>query len=102
MTTITATSARNKLYKLIDEANDSHIPIQITGKRGNAVLVSEDDWRAISETIHLSGIPGMVDSIKKGMKEKIEDCSETIEWWIIGSYTASRHKKMPKKSLEVI
>lgn len=80
MTTITATSARNKLYKLIDEANESHIPIQITGKRGNAVLVSEEDWRAISETINLSAIPGMVDSIKKGMKEEIGDCSETVEW----------------------
>ena len=80
MTTITATSARNKLYSLIDEANSSHIPIQITGKRGNAVLVSEDDWRAISETIHLSAIPGMVNSIKKGMEEKIENCSETVEW----------------------
>ncbi|MEJ6601949.1 MAG: type II toxin-antitoxin system Phd/YefM family antitoxin [Verrucomicrobiia bacterium] len=80
MTTITATSARNKLYSLIDEANDSHIPIQITGKRGNAVLVSEDDWKAISETIHLSSIPGMVDSIKTGMNEKIEACSESIEW----------------------
>jgi PHD/YefM family antitoxin component YafN of YafNO toxin-antitoxin module len=44
------------------------------------VLVSEDDWRAISETIHLSAIPGMVDSIKKGMKEDIENCSETVEW----------------------
>ncbi len=80
MTTITATNARNKLYNLIDEANSSHIPIQITGKRGNAVLVSEDDWKAISETMYLSAIPGMVNSIKKGMKEKIEDCSETIEW----------------------
>ena len=80
MTTITATSARNKLYSLIDEANDSHIPIQITGKRGNAVLVSEDDWKAIAETIHLSSIPGMADSIKAGMKEKIEDCSDAIEW----------------------
>jgi prevent-host-death family protein len=80
MTTITATSARNKLYSLIDEANRSHIPIQITGKRGNAVLVSEGDWKAISETIHLSAIPGMVDSIKNGMKEKIEDCGETVEW----------------------
>jgi antitoxin YefM len=80
MTTITATSARNKLYSLIDEANDSHIPIQITGKRGNAVLVSEDDWKAISETIHLSSIPGMADSIKTGMNEKIEACSESIEW----------------------
>ena len=80
MTTITATSARNNLYSLIDEANESHIPIQITGKRGNAVLVSEDDWRAISEPIHLSTIPGMVDSIKKGMKKNIEECSDSIEW----------------------
>ena len=80
MTTITATSARNKLYSLIDETNQSHVPIQITGKRGNAVLVSEDDWRAISETIHLSTIPGMVDSIKAGMKEQIEDCSENLDW----------------------
>lgn len=80
MTTITATSARNNLYKLIDEANDSNIPIQITGKGGNAVLISEDDWRAISETTHLSAFPGLVGSIKKGMKEKIEAGSETLEW----------------------
>jgi antitoxin YefM len=80
MTTITATSARNKLYSLIDETNESHIPIQITGKRGNAVLISEDDWNSISETIHLTAIPGMVDSIKQGMQEGIEDCSESIEW----------------------
>ncbi len=80
MTTISATSARNKLYSLIDQANESHIPIQITGKRGNAVLVSEDDWRAISETIHLSMIPGMIDSIKEGMNEDIEDCSDRLEW----------------------
>ena len=80
MTTITATKARNNLYSLIDEANQSHVPIQITGKRGNAVLVSEEDWRAISETLHLSGVPGMVESIKKGMSEEIEDCSDSIEW----------------------
>lgn len=80
MTTITATKARNKLYSLIDEANESHIPIQITGKRGNAVLISADDWQAISETIHLSSIPGMVESIKAGMNEKIEDCGDSIEW----------------------
>ncbi|MGK0456576.1 MAG: prevent-host-death family protein [Zhongshania aliphaticivorans] len=80
MTTVTATKARNNLYNLIDETNKSHIPIQITGKRGNAVLVSEDDWKAISETIHLSMIPGMVDSIKEGMNEAIEECSDTLEW----------------------
>ena len=80
MTTISATQARNKLYSLIDQANESHIPIQITGKRGNAVLISEDDWRAISETIHLSMIPGMIDSIKEGMNECIEECSDKLEW----------------------
>ena len=80
MTTISATHARNKLYSLIDQANESHIPIQITGKRGNAVLISEDDWRAISETIHLSMIPGMIDSIKEGMKADIEDCSDKLQW----------------------
>ena len=80
MTTISVTKARNNLYSLIDEANESHIPIQITGKRGNAVLISEDDWRAISETIHLSMIPAMVESIKQGMSEEIGDCSDTLEW----------------------
>ena len=80
MTTVTATKARNNLYRLIDEANESHIPIQITGKRGNAILISENDWKAISETIHLSTIPGMVESIKEGMNEAIEDCSDQLEW----------------------
>ena len=80
MTSVTATQARSKLYRLIDEANSSHHPIQITGKRGNAVLISEDDWRSISETLQLSAIPGMVDSIKRGMEEKIEDCSEDLDW----------------------
>ena len=80
MTSITATQARSRLYSLIDEANSSHHPIQITGRRGNAVLISEDDWRAISETLQLSAIPGMVASIKQGMKEPIEDCSEDLDW----------------------
>jgi prevent-host-death family protein len=80
MNSITATQARSKLYSLIDETNSSHHPIQITGKRGNAVLISEDDWRAISETLHLSSIPGMVDSIKEGMSESIESCSEDPGW----------------------
>ena len=80
MTTVTATKARSNLYSLIDEANESHIPIQITGKRGNAILLAENDWKAISETIHLSTIPGMVKSIKEGMNEAIEDCSDALEW----------------------
>ncbi|HMM36550.1 MAG TPA: type II toxin-antitoxin system Phd/YefM family antitoxin, partial [Thermoanaerobaculia bacterium] len=59
MTTITASEARARLYGLLDETAESHEPIQIRGKRNSAVLVSEDDWRAISETLHLVSIPGM-------------------------------------------
>jgi len=80
MTTISATQARKNLYSLIDEANDSHQPIQITGKRSNAVLLSESDWRAIQETLHLQAIPGMVDSIKQASEEGIEQASDELEW----------------------
>jgi len=80
MTTISATKARSSLYSLIDEANASHEPIQITGKRGNAVLVSEGDWRAIQETIYLQSIPGMVDSIREAREEGIEKGSEELDW----------------------
>ena len=57
MPTLTATEARSKLYRLIDEAASSHEPIVITGKRGSAVLISEDDWRSIQETLYLLNIP---------------------------------------------
>ena len=80
MTTITATNARSQLYKLIDEANDSHEPIQITGKRGNAVLLSETDWSAIQETLYLNSIPGMVDSIQQARQENLDQASETLDW----------------------
>ncbi len=80
MTTISATKARSQLYQLIDAANDSHEPIQITGKRGNAVLLSESDWSAIQETLYLNSIPGMVDSIQKARIEGVEQASETLDW----------------------
>lgn len=80
MNTVTATKARGTLYSLIDEANASHEPIQITSKRGNAVLVSEGDWRAIQETLHLQSIPGMVESIQQARKEGIEKGSKSLDW----------------------
>jgi prevent-host-death family protein len=80
MTTISATDARAKLYKLLDQARESSEPILITGKRGNAVLVSEDDWRAVQETLYLLSIPGMRESIREGMAEPIEECSEEPGW----------------------
>ncbi|HIJ57010.1 MAG TPA: type II toxin-antitoxin system Phd/YefM family antitoxin [Deltaproteobacteria bacterium] len=80
MPTLSATEARTKLYRLIDEASLTHEPIVITGKRGNAVLISEDDWRAIQETMFLLNIPGMRESIQEGLATPIEDCKEEIEW----------------------
>jgi prevent-host-death family protein len=80
MTTISATNARTKLYSLIDEANQSHEPIQITGKRGNAVLISEEDWRSIQETLFLQSMPGMVASIRKAKEEGVEKGSKELDW----------------------
>ncbi len=80
MTTLSATEARAKLYRLIDQASLSHEPIVITGKRGNAVLISEDDWRSIQETMYLLSIPGMRESIREGLATPIEDCKEVIDW----------------------
>ena len=80
MTTLTATEARAKLYKLLDQAASSHEPVQITGKRGNAVLIAEEDWRAIQETLYLLSIPGMRESIRKGLKTPVEKCSKGIKW----------------------
>ena len=79
MRTISATSARSDLYRVIDSALLDHEPVQITGKRGNAVLVSEADWRAIQETLYLVSIPGIRDSIREGMAESVEDCSKEID-----------------------
>ncbi|HEY3309150.1 MAG TPA: type II toxin-antitoxin system Phd/YefM family antitoxin, partial [Desulfuromonadaceae bacterium] len=58
----------------------SHDPIQIVGKRHSAVLISEDDWRAIQETLYLTSIPRMRDSIQKGIKTPVEECDEELEW----------------------
>ncbi len=80
MTTLTASKARAKLYKLLDQASSSHEPIQITGKRSNAVLVSEEDWRSIQETLYLLSIPGMRESIRKGLKEPVEKCRTELKW----------------------
>jgi len=78
MTTLTASAARARLYKLLDEANALHQPIQITGKRSNAVLVSEEDWRAIQETLYLLSIPGMRESIRKGLKAPVDKCAKKL------------------------
>ena len=80
MTTLSATEARKSLYNLVDDVALSHDPIQIVGKRHSAVLISEDDWRAIQETLTLVSIPGMRESIREGLKTPVAECSEELEW----------------------
>ncbi len=80
MKTLNITRARSELFKLIDETASSHEPVYITGKRNNAVLISEDDWRSIQETLYLLSIPNMRESIIEGMKEPLDECSEDPGW----------------------
>ena len=80
MTTLNATEARAKLYALIDEAAKFHQPIVIKGKRSNAVLLSEDDWNAINETLYLVSIPGMRESIMQGMATNVQECDKDLDW----------------------
>ena len=80
MTTLDATEARSRLHKLIDEAAQTHRPIVITGKHGNAVLLAEEDWNAINETLHLVSIPGMRESIREGMESNLDDCERELDW----------------------
>ena len=80
MATLTATEARANLYKLIEETVQSHEPVVITGKKGNAVLLSENDWNAVTETLHLLSIPGMRESIREGLEADPADLSETLDW----------------------
>lgn len=80
MTTITATEARAKLYSLLDEVAITHEPILITGKRSNAILLSEADWRAIEETMYLLSVPGMRESILEGLNTPLDECLDEVEW----------------------
>jgi prevent-host-death family protein len=80
MSTHSASEARAKLYRLIDRASTTHKPILITGKRNNAILIAEDDWSAIQETLYLLSVPGMRQSIKKGMATPVKKLKKDLNW----------------------
>ncbi len=80
MTTLTASAARTKLYNLLDKVAESHEPVQIMGKRHDAILISEEDWRAIKETLYLLSVPGMRESIQKGLKTPVKKCVKKLKW----------------------
>ena len=80
MRTINVTKARANLYNLVIEASESHEPIQITGKKSNAILVSEEDWRSIQETLYLMSIPGMRKSIIEGLNSDVDTDTQKLDW----------------------
>lgn len=80
MTTLSASEARKRLYNLVDEVKETHEPVQIVGKRSSAVLISEEDWRAVQETLYLVSIPGMRESILEGLGTAVEECDEEPGW----------------------
>jgi prevent-host-death family protein len=80
MKSLTISKARENLYRLVDEAAETHEPVILTGKRHNAVLLSEEDWRAVQETLYLVSIPGMRESIREGLAEPLDGCEEDLDW----------------------
>lgn len=80
MTTLTVSQARTALYQLVDKIASSHQPVQIAGKRHSAVLVSDEDWQAIQETLYLLSVPGMRESIRKGLKTSAQKCGKKLTW----------------------
>jgi prevent-host-death family protein len=80
MNTISASEAREKLYRLLDETAAAHEPVLITGPRSNGVLVGEEDWNAIQETLHLLSVPGMRESIREGLATPVDECEKEPGW----------------------
>ena len=80
MITINATNARKNLFKLLENTAETGEMVNIVGKRNNAYLISDNDWRAIEETLYLVSIPGMRESIIEGLNTPINECADTLEW----------------------
>lgn len=81
MKTVTDEQAQSDLPELLEQTAASHEPVQINGKRASAVLVAEEDWRSIEETLYLLSIPGMRESIREGMQTPLEQCAPELLWW---------------------
>jgi antitoxin YefM len=80
MTTMNVSEARAALYRLVDETAESHEPVLIKGRRSRAVLIGEEDWRAIQETLFLLSVPGMRESIREGLETPVDACSTEAGW----------------------
>ena len=80
MSSINITNARKDLYRIVESVNVSHEPVHIAGKNSSAVLIGEEDWRSIEETLYLLSIPGMRESIVEGMKTSVDNLDSDLDW----------------------
>ena len=78
MSVMNATTARNNFFRVMDEAIETKNPVCVTGKKGNVMIIAEDDWRSIQETLYLSGIHGMRKKIIKGLATPLDECVEEL------------------------
>lgn len=76
----TTSKARSKLYKIVDQVSEAHEPVYIKGRRNKAVILSEEDFRNMQETLYLLSIPGMRETIKEGLDESVESCADKLDW----------------------
>ena len=80
MQTVNVIDARAKLAELVEQVSMSHQPLVITGKRNRAVLVCEEDWNALNESLHLMSMAGLRESLRKGIETPLKDCSRELDW----------------------
>ncbi len=79
MSIVNATTARNNFFKLIEEVITTHEPVYITSKTGNVIMLSEEDYRSIQETLYLCSVPGMREKIVEGLNTSLEECVEDTD-----------------------
>ena len=77
---MSVSQVRSDIYNIMDETSQTHEPILITGKRNNVVMLSQEDWNAIEETLFLNNIPNMVSSIQESKSAPDSEFSDTVEW----------------------
>lgn len=82
MTNTNITNFRKDIYELLEQTIKYNEPINISTKNGNAVVLSEEDYNNLMETLYISSIPKLKEDIIKGLKESIEDCidEEEVKW----------------------
>ena len=82
MTTTNITNFRKNAFNYVEQTIRYNEPLNISTKEGNAVLLSEEDYSGIMETIYLVSMPGMREKIMEGMSTPLEDCVDesAVEW----------------------